>query len=408
MAWYNPFTTKVVDQDELYEKLNPAQPYYDGKIESSREPIYNYERAYEELEIVNRAVNMVVDDCAEIPTSVGDATKATSVVKGIKRSRVELLLNTEPNPFQDINSFRRNLIIDFLIDGNIFIYFDGVHLYHLPADDMIIHASDTTYVEKYTYKERITYSPNEIIHIKENSFYSIYRGVPRLSPALRTIQLMMSMRKFQDNFFKNGAVPGLVLKSPNTLSEKIKERMLMSWQARYKPDAGGRRPLILDGGLEVDAISNVNFKELDFQAAISENEKIILKAIGVPPILLDSGNNANIRPNMRLYYLETVLPIVRKINFGMERFFGYKINEDVTDIPALQPELADQASYFSSLVNTGIISPNEARKILGYDSIPGHDELRIPANIAGSAGDPSQGGRPTENDTGDTPHEEGE
>ena len=76
MAWYNPFTTKVVDQDELYEKLNPAQPYYDGKVESSREPIYNYERAYEELEIVNRAVNMVVDDAAEIPTTVGDATKA--------------------------------------------------------------------------------------------------------------------------------------------------------------------------------------------------------------------------------------------------------------------------------------------------------------------------------------------
>ncbi len=404
MAWYNPFSNKAVDQDELYEKLNPAQPYYDNKIEASREPIYNYERAYEELEIVNRAVNMLVDDCAEIPATVGDATKGNSVVKGIKRSRVELLLNVEPNPFQDINTFRRNLIIDMIIDGNIFIYFDGVHMYHLPADDMIIHASDTTYVEKYTYKERITYSPSEIIHIKENSFYSIYRGVPRLSPALRTIQLMMSMRKFQDNFFKNGAVPGLVLKSPNTLSEKIKERMLVSWAARYKPDAGGRRPLIPDGGIEVDKISNVNFKELDFQAAISENEKIILKAIGIPPILLDSGNNANIRPNMRLYYLETVLPIVRKINFAMERFFGFVVKEDVTDIPALQPELADQASYFASLVNTGIMTPNEARKILGYDEIEGHSDLRVPANIAGSAGNPSEGGRPkdTASNSGDS------
>ena len=42
------------------------------------------------------------------------------------------------------------------------------------------------------------------------------------------------MRKFQDNFFKNGAVPGLVLKSPNTLSEKIKERMIQSWTMRYR------------------------------------------------------------------------------------------------------------------------------------------------------------------------------
>ena len=392
MAWYD----KILGREE---KLNPAQRYYDHKVEPSREPIYNYERAYEELEIVNRGVNMIVDDSAEIGTVVGMATKGTAVVKGIKRSRVDLLLNTEPNPFQDINTFRRNCIIDLLLDGNIFIYFDGVHLYHLPASKMIIHASDTTYIEKFTFNEKITYSPSEIIHVKENSFYSIYRGVPRLSPALRTMQLMTSMRKFQDNFFKNGAVPGLVLKSPNTLSEKIKERMLMSWQARYKPDAGGRRPLILDGGIEVDSISNVNFKELDFQSATEETEKTILKALGIPPILLDSGNNANLRPNMRLYYLETVLPIVTKLNYALERFFGYELSEDITNIPALQPELRDSAQYYSALVNAGIITPNEARDNLGFEDIEGHRDLRVPANIAGSAANPDLGGRPTEGDT---------
>ena len=394
MAWYDAIIGRKVE--DLEEKLNPAQPYYDNKIEPTREPTYSYERAYEELEIVNRGVNMIVDDAAEIGTIVGMATKGTAVQKGIKRSRVDLLLNSEPNPFQDINTFRRNCIIDLILDGNIFIYFDGVHLYHLPADKMVIHASDTTYIEKFTFNERINYSPSEIIHVKENSFYSIYRGVPRLSPALRTMQLMTSMRKFQDNFFKNGAVPGLVLKSPNTLSEKIKERMLMSWQARYKPDAGGRRPLILDGGIEVDKISNVNFKELDFQSATEETEKTILKALGIPPILLDSGNNANLRPNMRLYYLETVLPIVKKLNFALERFFGYELSEDITNIPALQPELRDSAQYYSALVNAGIITPNEARDSLGFEDIDGHSDLRVPANIAGSAANPDLGGRPTE------------
>ena len=208
--------------------------------------------------------------------------------------------------------------------------------------------------------------------------------------------LMKNMRDFQDNFFKNGAVPGLVLKSPNTLSEKIKERMIQSWSMRYKPDSGGRRPLILDGGIELDAISNVNFKDLDFQEAISENEKIILKALGIPPILLDSGNNANIRPNLRLYYLETIIPIVRKLNYGLERYFGFEITEDVTNIPALQPELRDQSQYYSALVNTGIISPNEAREALGFDPLEEGDGLRVPANITGSAANPDEGGRPSE------------
>ena len=127
-----------------------------------------------------------------------------------------------------------------------------------------------------------------------------------------------------------------------------------------------------------------------------ENEKIILKAIGVPPIMLDSGNNANIRPNMRLYYLETVLPIVRKMNFGLSRFFGFEIKEDVTDIPALQPELRDQSQYYTSLVNGGIISVNEAREQLGFEPLDGQDDVRIPANIAGSAANPDEGGRPVE------------
>ena len=394
MAWYDRIIGKT---PEAEEKLNPAQPYYDHKVEPSREKVVNYERAYEDLEIVNRGVNLIVDDTAEIPITVGPQVQGmSSIVKGIKRSRVELLLNKEPNPFQDISTFRRNLITDFLLDGNIFIYFDGVHLYHLPANKMTIHASDSTYIEKFTFNETITYKPSEIIHVKDNSFYSIYRGVSRLKPALRTMILMRSMRDFQDNFFKNGAVPGLALKSPNTLSEKIKERMIQSWSARYRPDAGGRRPLILDGGIEIDKVSNINFKELDFQSAISENEKIVLKALGIPPIMLDSGNNANIRPNMRMYYLETILPIVRKMNFAMERYFGFSCKEDITDIPALQPELRDQSQYYSALVNTGIITPNEAREALGFDLVEGYDELRVPANIAGSAANPDEGGRPVE------------
>jgi len=399
MAWYDRLIGRKPDTEE---KLNPAQQYFDHKIEPSRERVINYERAYEDLEIVNRGVNLIVDDASEIPISVGGQVQGmNSVVKGIKRSRVELLLNKEPNPFQDISTFRRNLITDYLLDGNIFIYFDGVHLYHLPANKMTVHASDTTYVERYTFNEVIDYKPSEIIHIKDNSFYSIYRGVSRLRPALRTMVLMRSMRDFQDNFFKNGAVPGLVLKSPNTLSEKIKERMIQSWTARYRPDAGGRRPLILDGGIEIDKVSNINFKELDFQAAIAENEKIILKALGIPPIMLDSGNNANIRPNMRMYYLETILPIIRKMNFAMERFFGFSLSEDITNIPALQPELRDQSQYYSALVNTGIISPNEARDALGFEAIEGYDDLRVPANIAGSAANPDEGGRPTESGEGE-------
>jgi len=393
MAWYDTILGRKKEEDVSF-KLNPIQQYVQ-EINSSREDHTSYERFYEELEIVNRGVNMIVDDVAEIPVRVGRNTKAQSIVKGIKRSKVDLLLNLEPNLFQDISTFKRNLITDYLLDGNIFIYYDGAHLYHIPAENVQIHADSRDYIEKYTYND-VDYSPSEIIHVKENSFHSMYRGVSRLKPAVRTMKIIKAMRNFQDNFFKNGAVPGLVLKSPNTLSEKIKERMMQSWSARYNPENGGRRPLILDGGIEVDDLTNVNFRDLDFQNAILENEKVLAKALGIPYLLFDSGNNANIRPNMRMYYLETILPINRKINYALERFFGFEVKEDTTDIPALQPELRDQSAYYTSLVNGGIITAAEARERLGFDEIENTQDIRVPANIAGSAANPDEGGRPAE------------
>ena len=397
MAWYDRLLG--IDREE---KINPAQSFIsmeEGLTIDTREIKDNYRSAYEELEVVNRAVNMIVDDVSDIPFEVQEKIKGiTPVIDNVRRTRVDLILNKEPNPFQDINTFKRNLIIDLLIDGNIFVYFDGAHMYQLPAHNVTIHSDTKSYIEGYEYDGHIDYSPKEIIHIKENSFKSIYRGVPRLKLAYRTMYLLDNMRKFQDNFFKNGAVPGLVLKSPNTLSERIKERMLQAWQTRYNPKSGGKRPLILDGGLEVDSLTKINFKELDFQSSINANEKIILEAMGVPPILLDGGNNANIRPNHRLYYLETIIPIVRKVGYAFERYFGFKLSEDVSNIPALQPELRDQAAYYQALVNSGIMTPNEARESLILEPIEGFDELRVPANIAGSAVDPEEGGRPPENE----------
>jgi HK97 family phage portal protein len=395
MAWYNFWQE---------EKLNPAQEEIVVSLEgsgpiASREIITNYRAYYEYLEVVNRAVNMIVDDAAEIPLRIGEPVQGlNSVTKGVRRSRVDLLLNKEPNPFQDISSFKRNLIIDYILDGNIFVYFDGISLYHLPATYMDIEPDKKTYVRGYTFQTNVDYLTKEVIHIKENSFHSIYRGTSRLRAAQRSMSQLTRMREFQDNFFKNGAVPGLVIKSPSVISEKNKERMIQSWMTRYRPDGGGRRPLVLDGGMELDAISNVNFRELDFEASIEGAEKEILKVLGVPPIMLDSGNNANIRPNHRMYYLETILPIVEKLTKAMERYFGFEITPDISNIPALQPELRDSAAYYSTLVNSGIITPNEAREALNYDEIFGSGEIRVPANIAGSAVNPSEGGRPEESE----------
>ena len=119
MAWYD----RILGRDpEDQEKLNPAQSFIgmdEGMTIDTREVKDNYRSAYEELEVVNRAVNMIVDDSADIKYDVGMKVNGIMpVVENIRRTRVDLLLNKEPNPFQDVNTFKRNLIID-----KLFIFF---------------------------------------------------------------------------------------------------------------------------------------------------------------------------------------------------------------------------------------------------------------------------------------------
>jgi HK97 family phage portal protein len=384
----------------ISEKLNPAQPMIASGKESSTAPTFKFKKAYETIEIVNRGVNMIVDDVSQVPLEVKNTIAGREpVAVGAKLKSVEKLLTYRPNPYQDLSWFLRDCITDYILDGNIFIYYDGTYLYHCPAQFITVTPSESTFIKNYTYNEKVIFNANEIIHIKENSFESIFRGTSRLESARDTLELMHSMRNFQKNFFKNGAVPGLTIESPNTLSQKVKNRLLESWSSIYSPNSGGRRPLILDGGLTLGKIADVDFQELDFNESINNSEKIILKALGIPPILIETGNNANVRPNQRLYYVETVLPIVDKLCKAFERYFGYSVTPNLAGVLAVQPELRDEAAYYSTLVNGGILSPNEARDALGREEMEGHDDLRIPANIAGSAGDPSEGGRPEGEDS---------
>jgi hypothetical protein len=81
---------------------------------------------------------------------------------------------------------------------------------------------------------------------------------------------------------------------------------------------------------------------------------------------------------------------------ALERFFGYDISPITSTVSALQPEMKDVAAYYTTLVNGGVITPNEARVELRYekDTDTESSKLRVPANIAGSAANPSVGGAP--------------
>jgi HK97 family phage portal protein len=381
----------------LIEKFNPAQQIIaqdEGSIISTTATI-NYKNAFNKLESVNRGVNMIASACASLDYDIKNKVTEGNM-SGVRLNSLLKLLNNRPNPYQSIQEFRTSIFTDFLLEGNAFIYYDGAFFYHLPAINVEIIPDEKTFVKEYRYNSTIVMAPDEVAHIKDISGSSIYRGTSRLSAADRNIKILEKMLNFQDTFFENGAVPGFALTTENTLSQVAKDRTIANWTAKYNVKNGAKKPIIIDSGLKPAQLFTSSFKELDFDTSVKAINVKILETLGVPPVLLDGGNQANISPNLKLFYLETVLPIVRKYVSAMEALSGYDIEAVTSSVSALQPELKDIAAYHVGLVNGGIITPNEARVELRYekDKDPESDKLRVPANIAGSAAQPNVGGAP--------------
>jgi len=381
----------------IREKLNPAQVRIaqEAGTRVTTDQELGYVQSFERVEMINRGVNMIVNACSSLEYDV-KSKLMDGVVEGVRQKQLNNLLNHRPNPYQSEQEFRKNIFTDFLLEGNVFVYFDGVFMYHLPASKVEILTDEKTFIKGYLYNGLVEFRERDVFSFKDISSQSIYRGSSRLESAKRSVRTLYNMEQFQDSFFENGAVFGMVLTTENTLSQVAKERTIQYWQQKYNPKVGGRKPVILDSGLKPQRITDTSFKEMDFDQSIKTHQEKILQALGVPPILLMGGNNANIAPNLRLFYLETVMPIVRAYVSAVERYFGYDVDAVTQSVSALQPDIKDIASYHATLVNGGIITPNEARQELRYDVLDGADSLRIPANIAGSAANPSEGGRPSE------------
>jgi len=395
----------------ISEKVSPNAPSILGSFSTSGPAnIEDYKQAYREVEIINRCCTLIVNGCASVPFVVegGGPTK-----------KINKLINIYPNTFEDRTRFFRRAFLDFILDGNAFFYYDSLAgaIYLLPANNVSIVGDTKGLVSHFEYtpmddeyfgffnprktnsKGTIYFNTDEIIHVKDDDDDDIHRGTSRLASLETLFNTYYSVLNFQQQFFKNNAVPGLVLTTDNMLSAKIKERVLQQWRQNYSSFFNGSRsPAILDGGLKIDKFSDINFKELDFENSVDRLQQDMSKALGVPYVLLRSGNNANIGANEKLFFEFTVIPILDQFASAFAHFFGpdVKVKPNTLEVTALRPDAKSQAQYWSMLVNGGIATVNEARKQLRLEPMDDEqcDCIRIPQNIAGSNVDPSVGGRP--------------
>ena len=349
------------------------------------------------LSAVYRCTELISDSVAMLPIYVSGRSG-----KEYPNHSLNLVFGENNNNIISKFNFIKLLIQSVILKGNGFAYIDRANdgtvigLRFLESSDVIINydkfKNQLYYQCPIIFKNR-KIEPCNMIHLFKNSYDGV-NGISVISYATRTLANANATENSAKAFFDNGANLSGVLTVQGQLSAKQKEDIRSSWNQAYAN--GGSGLAVLQGNMTYQPIQ---LSSADAQMIESRqfNVSDIARFFGVNPVLLGlqgSASYASLEMVQNDFLIHTLQPYITMIENEFTRKLmkpsenGMKVNLDENAI--MRVDKAAQANYYGSLLDKGVLSINEVRKELGYESI-GEDGdkymvnyTKIEDNIIGS------------------------
>lgn len=172
-----------------------------------------------------------------------------------------------------------------------------------------------------------------------------------------------------------GLKPSAVISSEtNNLTQKQYEVVKDNLKKMYQGSENASEVIILPNGLKMDTIQ-MNSKDMDFSNTIDKVMKNVALAFNVPMPLLfaDASTLDNYKMAIEEFIDQTVIPQVNDILGAFNKWFeltigdGARIVIDESSIKGLEFKTERKGKRLTEFVKAGIITPNEARKQMGYE-----------------------------------------
>lgn len=329
-------------------------------------------------------------------TAISDAVAPLMVrvydVQGGQREEVMdhpfYALFSKPNPYQGSFEFLEELQQTLDIYGNVFIAIEKVagafELYLLNPKYVAIIPDPKIKVKEYRYiinGNTVKYKAEEVIHIKYNDTEDPYYGLPPLAIAADTLAFESARLGFASKFFENGAIPAGVLETEQTLGDTLLKKLRREWTAIHQGVTNAHKVAILQGGLKYSPISSP-LKDMDFSNLKKLSKEDILTLYKIPESILGSQEGTGSsegKEALTTFWRACVVPRLKRIESGLNRGLGELMfgagttafEFDLTEVVALQEDKSEQAKYLKQMVESSVMTPNEARAVLG---LPKSDE----------------------------------
>lgn len=299
------------------------------------------------------------------------------------------VLTRRPNRYQTRVEFWESMALNLAISGNAYAIIQRVGdriIGLLPLSSSQVETrllDDGTVVHAYTDGMNVkVYGEKSMWHIK--LFGNAVIGLSPMAYARNSIGIAIAADNRVTTVFSNGAKPCGVLTIDATLTPAQREQVKTSFA---ELEEGNRdRLFVLEAGMQYQQVS---MTPEDIQMLESRRFQIedIGRFFGVPSILLNqtfgqSSLGSNVYEILSAFYKLNLRPYLEKIEESILRWL-------MTENEALSHEAefdfdsllrADTTSRYTAngeAINTGQLTPNEARIAEGRTALPGGDQLLI-------------------------------
>lgn len=284
----------------------------------------------------------------------------------------------------------KNMIKDVLLHGNGFAYINRdqkgmpVSLTYLPFGDVTImyNPINRTLFYQVPRLGKSLVEPINIIHINMHSEDGIH-GKSILTFAGNTIKLSGNAEKAATDFFASGmSVNGVLSTDVPRLTKDQRQVIAEAWLNSQVGRGSGIA--VLENGMKYQPVSS-NSKDGQLLETRVFNIQEISRWFNLSPVLLGDLTKTsynNLEQAQLQLVTNTLAPFVQCLEQELNRKLilpkdQTKYYIDIVEEDIIKQDKQSQVNYLSTLVNTGIISRNEARKQLGFGPVEGGDELTV-------------------------------
>ena len=228
----------------------------------------------------------------------------------------------------------------------------------------------------------------DVLHIRLNAPDGLH-GISPIGQVNRLMYNANATESLAGKVYQSGAITSGVLCTENKLDRETHKIIRDTFYNEYVGTANAGKPMILDGGLKYNQFK-ISLVDAQFIDSRKYDRDEICGVFRIPPHLvgnLDHATFSNIEQQNLQFINYSLAPYLRRIEQRVNKQIipekmrkSYRFKFDLGSL--LRGDSNSQVNYVKSLLDSGIITINDALNILGMNTCSGGDIRKLPLNTA--------------------------